>query len=74
MHMATVKQKHVNERFDSLLRRFKKAVDNDNIIKEHKKHEFYAKPSLKRKGKRAAAVKRAEKQHNDSIIVKTRLY
>jgi len=72
--MATVKQKHVNERFDSLFRRFKKAVDNDNIIKEYRKRESYIKPSLKRKGKRAAAVKRAEKQHNESIVVKTRLF
>jgi len=72
--MATVKQKHVNERFDSLLRRFKKAVDNDNIIKEYRNREFYSKPSLKRKAKRAAAIKRAEKQHNESVMLKTRLY
>jgi len=33
--MAKVELKHPNESFDSLLRRFKKAVDKDDIIKKY---------------------------------------
>ncbi len=60
--MAKVKQKHPGEHFDSLLRRFKKAVDKDNIIKVFREHEFYEKPCQRRNRAKAAAVKRAQKK------------
>jgi len=60
--MAKVKQKHPNESFEQLLRRFKKAVDNSDIIKDIRKGEFFEKDSSKRKRKAAAAVKREEKR------------
>jgi len=60
--MAKVKLKHPKESFESLLHRFKKAVDKDDIIKDIRKNEFYEKPSSKRKRAKAAAIKRAEKQ------------
>ena len=66
--MAKVKLKHPNESFDSLLRRFKKAVDKDDIIKDFRKHEFYEKPSVKRKRAKAAAIKRAEKRREESDL------
>lgn len=50
------------ESFDSLLRRFKKAVERSGIIADYKKHEVYEKPSVKRKRKREAARKRALKR------------
>ncbi len=59
--MAKVKQKHANEHFDSLLRRFKKLVDKDNILKVHRQKEFYEKPCQKRNRAKAAAMKRAQK-------------
>jgi len=62
--MAKVELKHPNEYFDSLLRRFKKAVDRDDIIKECRKHEFFEKPCERRKRAKAAAIKRTEKQQS----------
>lgn len=49
------------ESIDSLLKRFKKAVENSGLLADYKKHERYEKPSLKRKKKQAAARKRAFK-------------
>jgi small subunit ribosomal protein S21 len=59
--MTTVKAKP-GESFESLLRRFKKAVDRSGILSDFKKHEFYEKPSVKIKKKREAARKRAIKK------------
>jgi len=72
--MVNVKLKHPNESFDSLLRRFKKAVDKDDTIKEFRKHEFYEKPSSKRKRARAAAIKRNEKQQASNSLSLKRYY
>lgn len=43
-----------NENFDSLLRRFNKKVQQDGILSEVRRLEFFEKPSLKRKRKEAA--------------------
>ncbi len=72
--MATAKQKHPKEHFESLLRRFKKVVDKEDIIKDFRKHEFYEKTSSKRKRARAAARKRTEKQRTEASIFTKRLY
>jgi len=72
--MATVKQKHPNEHFDALLRRFKKLVDSEDIIKEFRRHEFFEKPSFRRKTARAAAVKRAERTNVGDLTKTKRLY
>ena len=37
------------ESADVLIRRFKKAVQKDDILKEVRKHDFFIKKSLKRK-------------------------
>lgn len=60
--MPGVYRKHKNEKFDSLMRRFKKAVDDSDIMKEVREREFYEKPSAKRKRQKAAAVKRAQRE------------
>ncbi len=59
--MPVVKAKE-GERFDNLLRRFRKAVDKSGIMAELRKREYYEKPSVKRKRKAEAARKRAARQ------------
>jgi len=45
---------HDNESFESLLRRFNKRVQQDRILAEVRRHQYYEKPSVKRKRKRAS--------------------
>jgi small subunit ribosomal protein S21 len=59
--MPIVKAKE-GERFDNLLRRFRKAVDKSGIMAELRKREHYEKPSVKKKRKIAASRKRAARQ------------
>lgn len=47
------------ESFESLMNRFKKVVEKSGILADLKRHEFYEKPSVRRKRKQAAASKRA---------------
>ena len=60
---ATVVQ--VNSRegepVEKLLRRFKKKVEAAGILKETRKHEYYLKPSVRKKQKQAAASKRRKR-------------
>lgn len=42
--MAYVKARD-NENIESLLRRFKKKVDNEKILKEYKDRQYFKKPS-----------------------------
>jgi len=42
------------ERFESLLKRFSKKVQQDGILAEIRRREHYEKPSIKRKRKEAA--------------------
>lgn len=65
--MATVIAKP-NESIDSLLRRFKKAVERSGVLSEVRKREYYEKPSVQKKRKQAAARKRALKR--ERILVK----
>lgn len=51
--MTTVIRAKPEESADSVIRRFKKQVLNDDILGELKKREFYRKPSLERKEKMA---------------------
>ena len=60
--MPKVKLKHEKERFDQLLRRFKKAVDNADTLKEVREREAFEKPTTKRKRAKAAAIKRWKKK------------
>lgn len=45
-----------NENFESLIRRFTKRVQQDNVLGEMRRRDHYEKPSVKRK--RKEAVKR----------------
>ena len=51
-----------SESIESALRRFKRKVQQEDIIKDIKKHSFYLKPGDKRRTKQALARKRARKK------------
>ncbi|MBI2836449.1 MAG: 30S ribosomal protein S21 [Chloroflexi bacterium] len=43
-----------NESFDNLLRRFNKKVQQEGVLSEIRRREYFEKPSIKRKRKEAA--------------------
>lgn len=51
-----------NESFESLLKRFKKAVERSGILADYRKHEAYEKPGAQKKRKEIAARKRDMKR------------
>ena len=59
--MAIIKLKE-NEPFEVALRRFKRKVQQEDIIKEVKRHSFYLKPGEKKRVKEALARKRSRKK------------
>jgi small subunit ribosomal protein S21 len=52
------------ETLESALRRFKRKVQQEDIIKEIKKHSFYLKPGEKKRTKQALARKRNRKKRS----------
>ena len=50
------------ESLENALRRFKRKVQQEDIIKEVKRHTFYLKPGEKKRVKEALARKRARKK------------
>lgn len=59
--MPTVRVRD-NENFELSLRRFKRLCEKAGILADLRRHEFYEKPTWKRKRKKAAAVKRFQKK------------
>ncbi len=59
--MAEVKVQD-SESIESALRRFKRKVQQEDIIKDIKKHSFYPKPGDKLRAKQALARKRNRKK------------
>ncbi len=59
--MAEIKLQD-GEGIESALRRFKRKVQAEDIIKEVKRHSFYLKPGAKARVKQALARKRARKK------------
>jgi small subunit ribosomal protein S21 len=55
------------ETLESALRRFKRKVQQEDIIKEIKKHSFYLKPGEKKRVKAALARKRNRKKRSKDI-------
>jgi len=51
------------EGLESALRRFKRKVQQEDIIKEVRRHSYYLKPGEKRRVKQALARKRARKKN-----------
>lgn len=60
--MPGVHLKHPNESFESLMRRFKKAVEKSDILKILREYEAYEKPSERNKRLHAAAIKRWQRR------------
>jgi small subunit ribosomal protein S21 len=52
------------ETLESALRRFKRKVQQEDIIKEIKRHSFYLKPGEKKRTKEALARKRNRKKRS----------
>lgn len=55
------------ETLENALRRFKRKVLQEDIIKEVKRHAFYLKPGQKRRVKQALARKRARKKSRRDV-------
>ena len=53
---------HDGESIESALRRFKRKVMQEDIIKEVKKHSFYMKPGERKRVKQALARRRCRKK------------
>lgn len=45
----------VGDNFNGALRKFKRKVDNDGVLIEYIKRQYYEKPSVKRKREKGAA-------------------
>jgi small subunit ribosomal protein S21 len=50
------------ESFDSLLRRFNKKVQRDRVMSEARRRRFFEKPSVIRKRKKAAKLRKSRRQ------------
>ncbi|MBI2857202.1 MAG: 30S ribosomal protein S21 [Chloroflexi bacterium] len=48
-----------NESFESLLKRFNKKVQQDGVLSEFRRREYFEKPSVRRKKKAAAKRRKA---------------
>ncbi|MBV8802792.1 MAG: 30S ribosomal protein S21 [Gammaproteobacteria bacterium] len=51
-----------NENFEISLRRFKRLAEKAGVLSDLRRHEFYEKPTWKRKRKKASAIKRHQKK------------
>ncbi len=64
--MARVKVRK-NENTEKAIKRFKRKVEREGILKDIKKNRFYRKPSVKQKEKSKAAEKRRRKLNKRKI-------
>lgn len=52
---------HENESLESALRRFNRKLQQDGILSEYRRREYYEKPSVKRKRKKATKLRKSLK-------------
>ena len=71
--MPVVKVKE-NEPFDVALRRFKRSCEKAGVLADVRSKEFFEKPTLVRKRKKAAAVKRHMKKLSRENARRIKLY
>ena len=64
--MAEVKIQE-GESIESALRRFKRKVQQEDIIKDIKRHSYYLKPGEKKRTKAALARKRSRKKRSKDV-------
>jgi len=50
---------HENESLESALRRFNRKLQQDGILSEYRRREYYEKPSVKRKRKKATKLRKS---------------
>lgn len=62
------------ENFEQMLRRFKRAVDEEKIIPEVRGRQHFEKPSMKRKLEKSAAVKRHKRKIESERSERERKY
>ena len=60
-------QIHGDETLEGALRRFKRKVLQEDIIKEIRRHSFYLKPGEKLRAKQALALKRSRKKKSRDV-------
>jgi small subunit ribosomal protein S21 len=58
----------VGDNFNSALRKFKKKVDDSNLLEDVKKRMQYEKPTTERKRKKGAAKSRLRKRLRDQSL------
>lgn len=68
MPRATLK--HPNESFESLYKRFVRAVEKDGTLITLRNFEEYTKPSVKNRLKRERAKSREKRRYRESFLVK----
>ena len=51
-----------NENFEISLRRFKRLTEKAGVLADLRRHEYYEKPTWKRKRKKASAINRHQKK------------
>jgi small subunit ribosomal protein S21 len=56
-----------NEPIDRAIRRFKKKYERSGILKEVKKRAFFTKPSVKKRMKKAKAIRRSQRAASEEI-------
>jgi len=66
MSLAEVRLQE-GESLENALRRFKRKVQQEDIIKEVRRHSFYLKPGEKKRVKQALARKRARKTESKRV-------
>ena len=54
--------------FDVAFRKFRKKIDDSDLLRELRDREHYVKPTTSRKQKKAAAVKRWEREVSKTIL------
>ena len=60
------------EALESLLSRFKRAVQESGILREYKKREFYEKPSVKRARKKRNKFIKSKQQERKNALYHNR--
>ena len=60
----TVKE---GEPYESFIRRFRRACEKAGILRDLKRHEYFEKPSVKKKRKQAEARRRAWRRAQEQV-------
>jgi len=67
--MATVKVGE-HENLEKAIRRFKKKVEDEGILKEYKERQYYIKPSAQRREKKKNAIRKYQlKAKQDAKLI-----